>query len=379
MRPIYLDHAATTPLDPRVLAVMTSALGAEGDFGNPGSQSHVYGRVARERVEHARAQLAELIHADPREIVFTSGATEADNLALKGIAARYPGGHILTSAIEHRAVLDPCAWLARHGHPVTCLAPDAQGRIEPHAVAAALRPDTCLVSIMHANNETGVVNDIAGIGEQCRQHGVALHVDAAQSVGKLALDMRDLAVDLLSISAHKLYGPKGIGALYVRRRAGLDPEAQMHGGGHERGLRSGTLPTHQIVAMGAACSLAGADMAAEGMRIAALRDRLQAALLALGGVTIHGGEAERLPGHLNLGFAGLKGDLLLPSLTGIAVSSGSACTSASLTPSHVLKAMGVEDELAHASLRICLGRFNTEEDVDAAIAELGSVVQRLRA
>lgn len=373
----YLDYAATTPVDPRVIAAMQGALGIDGLFGNPASQAHAHGRNAHVAVEAARAQVAALLHADPREIVFTSGATESNNLALKGVAAQHPAGHIVTSAIEHPAVLDPCAWLARHGYTVTHVAPNHDGAIEVDAVAAALRADTWLVSIMHANNETGVINDIDAIAALCRVRGIAFHTDAAQSAGKLMLEMDTLAADLVSVSAHKLYGPKGIGALYVRRRAGLALEAQLHGGGQERGLRSGTLATHQIVGFGHACALAADEMAADHTRIAALRDRLQSALVALGGVQVNGG-GPRLAGHLNVAFADINGDLLLPALAGIAVASGSACTSASLRPSHVLKAMGLDDGQAHASLRFSLGRFSTKADVDAAIAQVTTMLQRLR-
>lgn len=377
MRVPYLDYAATTPVDPRVIEAMLGALGIEGNFGNPASRSHVYGARAGAAVESARAEVAALLHADPREIVFTSGATESNNLALKGIAALHPRGHIVTSAIEHRAVLDPCVQLEARGHPVSRVRPTAQGRVEPDAVAASLRPDTCVVSVMHANNETGTINDIAAIGALCRERGIAFHTDAAQSAGTLPLDLGAMAVDLLSLSGHKLCGPKGIGALYVRRRAGLALQAQIHGGGQERGLRAGTQATHQIIGLGRACALAAAAMAEDRQRIAALRDRLQAALAALGGVQVHGGD-QRLCGHLNVGMSGVRGELLLPALSGIAVSSGSACTSASLQPSHVLKAMGVDDELAHASLRFSLGRFSCDADVDRAIAEVGRALQVLR-
>lgn len=373
----YLDNAATTPVDPRVVAAMSTASGVDGDFGNPAS-SHAYGRAARAAVETAREQVAALIRAEAREIVFTSGATESDNLALKGVAACHPGCHLVVSAIEHPAVLDCADWLQQRGHVITRVSPDASGQISPDAIAAALRPDTRLVSVMHANNETGVVNDIPAIAALCREQDVIFHTDAAQSVGKLTLDMRRTPVDLLALTAHKTYGPKGIGALYVRRRPGLALEPQMHGGGQEHGLRSGTLPTHQIIGLGAACALAASEMNADNHRIAALRERLQEALLALGGMTVHGHEVQRLPGHLSVGFSGIDGDLLLPALAGIAVSGGSACSSASRVPSHVLAAMGVDPELAHGSLRISLGRFNSAADIDAAIDQISHVIRHLR-
>lgn len=373
----YLDNAATTPVDPRVVAAMSTASGVDGDFGNPAS-AHAYGRAARAAVETAREQVAALIRAEAREIVFTSGATESDNLALKGVAACHPGCHLVVSTIEHPAVLDCADWLQQRGHVITQVSPDASGQISPDAIAAALRPDTRLVSVMHANNETGVVNDIPAIAALCREQDVIFHTDAAQSVGKLTLDMRRTPVDLLALTAHKTYGPKGIGALYVRRRPGLALEPQMHGGGQEHGLRSGTLPTHQIIGLGAACALAASEMNADNHRIAALRERLQEALLALGGVTVHGHEARRLPGHLSVGFSDIDGDLLLPALAGIAVSGGSACSSASRVPSHVLAAMGVNPELAHGSLRISLGRFNSAADIDAAIDQISHVIRRLR-
>ncbi|HEU0196815.1 MAG TPA: aminotransferase class V-fold PLP-dependent enzyme [Nevskiaceae bacterium] len=376
MRIPYFDYAATTPIDPRVIRRMLPFMGPDGDFGNPAS-AHTYGEAAHEAVAAAREEVASLLHADPREIVFTSGATESDNLALKGVAAEFAAGHIVTDAVEHKAVLDPCAFLAAAGHPVSYIAPQADGRIAVDAVASAVRPDTCLVSVMHANNETGVINDIAGIAALCGERGIVFHTDAAQSFGKLPLDVRTLPVDLVSFTAHKIYGPKGIGALYVRRRAGLALQAQMHGGGHERGLRSGTLATHQIVGFGAACALMASEGAAEQLRIAVLRDRLWSGLCAVGGVRVNG-SATRLAGHLNVAVEGVSGDLLLPALR-LAVSRGSACNAASVEPSHVLVAMGVAPALASASLRFSLGRFTTEADVEAAVARFATAVQRLRA
>ena len=374
MKTIYLDYAAATPVDPRVIDAMVSALGPEGDFANP-SSSHGPGRAALARVDEARRQVAERIGADAREIIFTSGATEANNLALKGLAARHPAGHIVTSAIEHRSVLDVCAALEKGGHAVTRVAPDALGRITPDAVLAALRADTFLVSVMHANNETGVINDIAAIARQCQDRAIAFHTDAAQSLGSQAVDLRALPIDLMSISAHKLHGPKGIGALFVRRRAGLTLTPQLHGGGQEGGLRAGTLATHQIAGFGTACTVLGdAD---EVRRIAVLRDRLQQGIVSLGDVQVHG-SGERLPGHLNVGFGGVRGESLLLALDGLAVSQGSACHAASMRPSHVLEAMGVSAELAQASLRFSLGRFTTDAEVDACLERVAHVLPALR-
>ena len=375
---VYLDYAATTPVDPRVVEVMMRHLGPEGTFANPASRSHLYGWLAEEAVENARRQVADALNADPREIVWTSGATEADNLAIKGVVEQRGGGHVITAASEHKAVLDPCGWLERSGVPVTYLAPGADGRIDPRAVADALREDTVLVSIMHANNETGVINDIGAIGALCRERGVLFHTDAAQTMGKLPLDVRETAVDLVSLCAHKIYGPKGIGALYVRRHPDVRVAAQIHGGGHERGMRSGTLPAHQIVAMGEALSLAMASRDEENERIAALRDRLWDGIRTLPGVSLNGAGAPRLPGHMNVAFEGLEGEMLLTALTGVAVSTGSACTSASLEPSYVLKAMGVSDSLAHGSLRFSVGRFTDETQIDTVIQNVTQVVTRLR-
>jgi cysteine desulfurase len=379
MKQIYLDYAATTPVDPRVIDKMVCMLGPEGNFGNPASRSHLYGWLAEEAVERARQQVADLLHADLREIIFTSGATESDNLAIKGVAAMYPGSHVVTSAIEHKAVIDPCRWLEQQGYSVTFVPPLADGRIDLDALMAATRDNTCLMSIMHANNETGVVNDIAQLANFCRERDIVFHTDAAQTTGKLSLDTRTLQADLISISAHKIYGPKGMGALYVRRRAGLELAAQIHGGGHERGLRSGTLASHQIVGLGEACVLAAAEMEVDNTRISKLRDKLWQGLHSqLDDVQINGDGTERLPGHLNLAFGGVKGDLLLGALSGLAVSTGSACNSASMAPSYVLKAMGLNDQLAHASLRFSIGRFTTETEVDTAIKQVVSAVTSLR-
>lgn len=378
--PIYLDYAATTPVDARVARLMAQFLTLEGDFGNPASRSHVYGWRAEAAVEEARRQVADLIGADPREIVWTSGATEANNLGIKGAAQANTGRgrHIVSSLIEHKAVIDCCLELERQGWEITWLQPSREGVILPAQVAAALRPDTALVSIMHVNNELGTVNDIGAIGALCRERGVLFHVDAAQSLGKLPLDMKTLAVDLLSMSAHKIYGPKGMGALYVRRRPRVQLQAQMHGGGHERGLRSGTLATHQIVGMGEACRIAGEELADESQRLRALRDRFLAALAEMDGVRINGTLDQRVPGIVNVSFEGVDGELLLIALKGLAVSTGSACTSASLEPSYVLKAIGVDDRLAHASVRFSFGRFTSLEEVADAAAQVRDAVEKLR-
>jgi cysteine desulfurase len=379
-KPIYFDYLATTPVDPRVVEKMVHCLSIEGNFGNPASRSHLYGWKAEEAVENARRQVADLINADPREIVWTSGATESDNLAIKGVAHFYAkkGKHIVTSKIEHKAVLDTCRQLEREGYEVTYLNPDSKGLISPEAVANALRDDTILVSIMHANNEIGTVNDIAGIGEVTRNAGVLFHVDAAQSAGKIAIDMEQMKVDLLSMSGHKMYGPKGIGALYVRRKPRVRLEAQMHGGGHERGMRSGTLATHQIVGMGEAAQLAREGMAEEAVRLNALRQRFWDGISDIEEVHINGDNVHRLPGALNVSIAFVEGESLIMSLKDLAVSSGSACTSASLEPSYVLRALGLNDELAHSSLRFSFGRFTTEADVDTAVAQLRTAVEKLR-
>ena len=378
--PIYLDYLSTTPVDPRVVEAMTQCLSMDGVFGNPASRSHQYGWKAEEAIENARCQVAELINADPREIVWTSGATESDNLAIKGAAHFYQrkGKHIITSKIEHKAVLDTCRQLEREGFDVTYLEPNEDGLTTPEMIAAAMREDTSVVSVMHANNEIGVVNDIAGIGEICRERGVIYHVDAAQSTGKLPLDMETMKIDLLSISAHKMYGPKGIGALYVRRKPRVRIEAQMHGGGHERGMRSGTLATHQIVGLGEAARIANAEMQAEGDRLKALRQRFWDAINDIPEVHMNGSRDHRLPGALNVSFAFVEGESLLMSLKDLAISSGSACTSASLEPSYVLRALGLNDELAHSSLRFSFGRFTTEDDVDQAAQSVRHAVDKLR-
>jgi len=378
--PIYFDYAATTPLDPRVAEKMTECLTAEGNFGNPASRSHIYGWKAEEAVENARRQVADLINADPREIVWTSGATESDNLAIKGAAHFYQkkGKHIITSKIEHKAVLDSCRQLEREGFEVTYLDPDVHGFITPQAVGEALRDDTIVVSIMHANNEIGVINDIAGIGEVCREKGVIYHVDAAQSAGKILIDVEAMKVDLIAISGHKIYGPKGIGALYVRRKPRVRLEAQMHGGGHERGMRSGTLATHQIVGLGEACKIAAEEMEFENKRILALRQRFLEAVSDIEELHVNGDLQQRLAGILNISINFVEGESLIMSLKDLAVSSGSACTSASLEPSYVLRALGLSDELAHSSLRFSFGRFTTDEEVDHAVEQLKTAVTKLR-
>ncbi len=378
--PIYLDYSATTPVDPRVAEAMCQCLTLEGNFGNPASRSHQFGWKAEEAVERARQQVADLIHADPREIVWTSGATESDNLAIKGAAHFYSGKgkHIVTSAIEHKAVLDTCRQLEREGFTVTYLMPDANGLVQPAAVEAALRPDTVLVSIMHANNEIGTINDIAAIGAITRARGIVFHVDAAQSAGKIPVDVQAMQVDLMSLSAHKMYGPKGIGALYVGRKPRIRLEAQMHGGGHERGMRSGTLPTHQIVGMGEAARIARECLADEMARTLVLRQRLWSGLKDIEAVHLNGDERQRLPGNLNVSLAYVEGESLIMSLKDLAVSSGSACTSASLEPSYVLRALGLSDELAHSSLRFTIGRFTTEDEIDYAIDKVRHAVHKLR-
>ena len=376
-KPVYLDYAATTPVDPRVAEKMRGCLLADGDFGNPASTAHVYGWDAAERVEEARAQVAALLGADPRGVVWTSGATEADNLAIKGVLQAV-GGHLVTTSYEHKAVLDSARYLAERDVPVTFVAPGRDGVVTPEAVAAALRPDTALVSVMHANNEVGTVNDIGAIGRLCRERGVRFHTDAVQSAGKLPLDVHRDCLDLVSVSAHKMYGPKGVGALYVRRDPPLRLAAQMHGGGHERGMRSGTLATHQLVGFGEACRLAGLEMAAESRRLAALRDRLLAHLRQIPGSQLNGSLERRLPNNLNVAFADVDGETLLMALDDLAVSTGAACTSATVEPSHVLRALGVPDALAGASLRLTLGRFTTEQEVDFAGRRVAEVVHALR-
>ena len=378
--PIYLDYLSTTPVDPRVVAAMTACMSTEGVYGNAASRSHVFGWQAEEAVENARSQVAELINADPREIVWTSGATESDNLAIKGVAHFYhkKGKHIVTSKGEHKAVLDTCRQLEREGYEVTYLDPNEQGLTTPEMVQAALREDTILASVMHANNEIGVVNDIAGIGEICRAAGVLFHVDGAQGVGKIPVDMEQMKVDLLSMSAHKMYGPKGVGALYVRRKPRVRLEAQMHGGGHERGMRSGTLATHQLVGFGEAARIAHEEMATESAQLEALRERFWDAISDIPEVYINGDREQRLPGALNVSFAFVEGESLIMSLRDLAISSGSACTSASLEPSYVLRALGLNDEMAHSSLRFSFGRFTTEAEVDHAVQCVRHAVEKLR-
>ncbi|MEX2469095.1 MAG: IscS subfamily cysteine desulfurase [Pseudohongiellaceae bacterium] len=378
--PIYLDYSSTTPVDPRVAAKMAECLTLEANFGNPASRSHMFGWKAEEAVETARKQVADLINCDPREIVWTSGATEADNLALKGAAHFYrkKGQHIITSMIEHKAVLDSCRQLEREGYEITYLEPDAQGLITPEQVADAIRDDTILVSLMHVNNEIGVINDIEAIGKITRERKVIFHVDAAQSPGKIDIDLEKMQVDLMSLTAHKIYGPKGIGALYVRRKPRVRIEPQMHGGGHERGMRSGTLPTHQIVGMGEAYRIAKEEMHEENARVLALRNRLLEGLKDIEEVYVNGDLAHRVAGNLNISFNFVEGESLMMALRNLAVSSGSACTSASLEPSYVLRALGLSDELAHSSLRITIGRFTTEEEIDYAIEKIHEAVVKLR-
>jgi len=380
-RQIYLDYSATTPVDERVAAKMMECLTFDGNFGNPASRSHSYGWMAEEAVETARQQVAELVNADPREIVWTSGATESNNLAIKGAAHFYhsKGKHIITSKIEHKAVLDTCRQLEREGFEVTYLDPEpGTGMITPAMVEAALRPDTILVSLMHVNNEIGTITDIAAIGELTRSRKILLHVDAAQSTGKLPIDLANTQVDLMSFCAHKTYGPKGIGALFVRRNPRVRLEAQIHGGGHERGFRSGTLATHQIVGMGEAFRIAREEGAAEQERLMGLRNRLWAGLSGLEQVFINGSMEYRIAGNLNVSFNFVEGESLIMALKDLAVSSGSACTSASLEPSYVLRALGLSDELAHSSIRFTIGRFTTEADIDYVIAHASQAVNRLR-
>ncbi|MCQ4287752.1 IscS subfamily cysteine desulfurase [Pseudomonas stutzeri] len=378
--PIYLDYSATTPVDPRVAEKMVECLTAEGNFGNPASRSHAFGWKAEEAVENARRQVAELVNADPREIVWTSGATESDNLAIKGVAHFYAskGKHIITSKIEHKAVLDTTRQLEREGFEVTYIEPGEDGVITPAMVEAALRDDTVLVSIMHVNNEIGTINDIAAIGELTRSRGVLFHVDAAQSTGKVEIDLEKMKVDLMSFSAHKTYGPKGVGALYVRRKPRVRLEAQMHGGGHERGMRSGTLAAHQSVGMGEAFRIAREEMATENERITQLRDRFFKQVEHLEELYVNGSMTARVPHNLNLSFNYVEGESLIMALKDLAVSSGSACTSASLEPSYVLRALGRNDELAHSSIRFTFGRFTTEEEVDYAAQKVSEAVIKLR-
>jgi cysteine desulfurase len=376
--PIYLDYSATTPVDPRVAEKMIPYLVEK--FGNPASRSHSFGWVAEAAVEEAREEVARLVNADPKEIVWTSGATESNNLAIKGAANFYSGKgkHLITVKTEHKAVLDTCRELERQGFEVTYLDVQDNGLVDLDVLKAALRPDTILVSVMFVNNEIGVIQPIAEIGEICREKGIIFHVDAAQATGKVAIDLASLKVDLMSFSAHKTYGPKGIGALYIRRKPRVRLEAQMHGGGHERGFRSGTLPTHQIVGMGEAFRIAREEMAEENKRIGALRDRLLKGVSDIEHVYVNGDLDRRVPHNLNVSFAYVEGESMLMAIKDLAVSSGSACTSASLEPSYVLRALGRDDELAHSSIRFTIGRFNTEEEIDFAIKLLHEKIGKLR-
>jgi len=378
--PIYFDYSATTPVDPRVAEKLCACLTLDGNFGNPASRSHQFGWDSEKAVEEARANVAALVNADPKEIVFTSGATESDNLAIKGAAHFYKkqGKHVITCKTEHKAVLDTCRILERDGYEVTYLDPEPNGLIDLDKLKAAMRDDTILVSIMHVNNEIGVIQDIQAIGELTRERNIIFHVDAAQSAGKVPIDLKALKVDLMSFSAHKIYGPKGIGALYVCRKPRVRLEAQMHGGGHERGFRSGTLPTHQIVGMGEAFRLAKEEMAADNERIRMLRDRLLNGLKDIEEMYINGDMEQRIPHNLNISFNFVEGESLMMALKDLAVSSGSACTSASLEPSYVLRALGRSDELAHSSIRFSLGRFTTEEEIDFAIDQISKNIDKLR-
>lgn len=378
--PIYLDYASTTPVDPTVAEKMMEFMTPAGHFGNPASRSHMFGWQAEAAVEEARQDVAALIGADAREIVWTSGATEANNLAIKGCAHfnQRKGKHIITSRIEHKAVLDTCRQLEREGFDVTYLDPDSNGLVHPEMVLEAIREDTTVVSIMHVNNELGTVNDIAKIGKICRDRKIMFHVDAAQSAGKTPIDIEAMFVDMMSFSAHKIYGPKGIGALFVRRKPRVRIEAQMHGGGHERGMRSGTLPTHQIVGMGHAFKIGHEILADETNRITALRKRLWDGVADIEEVHLNGSADQHVPGIVNISFAFVEGESLMMALRDLAVSSGSACTSASLEPSYVLRALGLNDEMAHSSIRFSIGRYTSEADIDAAIAQVRTAVEKLR-
>ena len=379
-KPIYLDYASTTPVDERVASKMMEFMTVDSNFGNPASRSHSFGWQADEAVELARSHVANLVNCDPREIVWTSGATEADNLAIKGIANFYKskGKHIITSKIEHKAVLDPCRQLERHGFKVTYLEPNAGGLITPDAIKEVLREDTILVSIMHINNELGTINDIDAIGELTREHGIFFHVDAAQSTGKIDIDLNELKVDLMSFSAHKTYGPKGVGALFVRRRPRVRIEAQIHGGGHERGMRSGTLATHQIVGMGEAFRIAKLEMQKDKEKIIDIHEYFLNEVTKIEEIYINGDLSNKVPHILNVSFNFIEGESLIMGLKDVAVSSGSACTSASLEPSYVLRALGRKDELAHSSIRFSFGRFTTHKDADDTVQLLLKVVDRLR-
>lgn len=378
--PIYLDYSSTTPVDPRVAAKMADCLTTEGVFGNPASRSHKFGWVAEEAVDIARNQIADLINADPREIVFTSGATESNNLAIKGAANFYgkKGKHLITIKTEHKAVLDTMRQLEREGFEVTYLDPEPNGLVDLDKLVAAIRPDTILISVMHVNNEIGVIQDIAAIGEMCRERKILFHVDAAQSTGKVPIDLQTMKVDLMSFSAHKTYGPKGIGALFVRRKPRIRLEAQMHGGGHERGMRSGTMATHQIVGMGEAFRIAKEEMGAENERLMMLRNKLWNGIKDMEAVYLNGDMDSRIAGNLNVSFAYVEGESLIMALKDMAVSSGSACTSASLEPSYVLRALGLNDELAHSSIRFTMGRFTTEAEIDYVIGVIRHAIEKLR-
>jgi cysteine desulfurase len=375
-----MDYSSTTPVDQRVAKKMAKYLTMEGDFGNAASRSHYYGWQAEKAVDEARSQVADLVGADPREIVWTSGATESNNLAIKGIAHFYEkrGKHIITLKTEHKAVLDTCRQLEREGFEVTYLDPLPNGLLDIEVFKKTIREDTILASIMHVNNEIGVIQDLQAIGDICRENKVFFHVDAAQSVGKIGINLESLPVDLMSFSAHKIYGPKGMGALYVSRKPRVRLEAQMHGGGHERGMRSGTLATHQIVGIGEAFAIAKAEMKDEGIRVQKLRDRLLAGFSDMEEVVVNGDLEQRISGNLNISFNYVEGESLMMAISDVAVSSGSACTSSSLEPSYVLRALGLTDELAHSSIRFSVGRYTTEKDVDDAIKLVREKVQKLR-
>ncbi len=378
--PIYLDYSSTTPVDPRVAAKMADCLTSDGIFGNPASRSHKFGWVAEEAVDIARNQIADLVNADPREIVFTSGATESNNLAIKGAANFYgkKGKHLITLKTEHKAVLDTMRQLEREGYEVTYMDPEPNGLVLIEKLISAIRPETILVSIMHVNNEIGVIQDIAAIGEVCRERKILFHVDAAQSTGKVPIDLQTMKVDLMSFCAHKTYGPKGIGALFVRRKPRIRLEAQMHGGGHERGMRSGTMATHQIVGMGESFRIAKQDMGAENERLMMLRNKLWNGIKDMEAVYLNGDMESRIAGNLNVSFAYVEGESLIMALKDMAVSSGSACTSASLEPSYVLRALGLNDELAHSSIRFTTGRFTTEAEIDYVIGVIRNAIEKLR-
>ena len=377
---IYLDYASTTPVDPRVASKMMEFLTPDGEFGNPASRSHRFGWKADEAVEEARSHVANLVNCDPREIVWTSGATEADNLAIKGVARFYKskGNHIITSKIEHKAVLDPCRQLEREGFEITYLDPDENGIINPSDIKEAIKDTTVLISIMHINNELGSVNDISEIGQIARDNGSFFHVDAAQSTGKIEIDLEKMPIDLMSFSAHKTYGPKGIGALYVRRKPRVRLEALIHGGGHERGMRSGTLATHQIVGMGEAFRIANEEMKQDNVKISKFHEKFLNKVKEIDHVYLNGDIKNKVPNILNVSFNFVEGESLIMGLKDIALSSGSACTSASLEPSYVLRALGRKDELAHSSIRFSFGRFTNDDDVENTLDILGNVVHRLR-